>query len=426
MRIDEACSLASEERGESRVSRPCRFLARQPILNARNEIIGYELLFRTGWENWFAGEGNGDRENAIRKTLDLCLYTGVESITNNTLAFVKCTRESVVGKFVTVLPPKSTVIEIPAGVAADGELMQACVDLRKLGYQLALDDFAPRADVEPLMEIADFVKVDFRTSDAYTRRQIHRMVRTSGASLIAEKLEDQREFKAARAEGYRYFQGYFFCHPEILSNREIPTHRTTYVRLLAELVRKPLDLDFVLHLVELEASLCYRLLRLANSPLWGVWSEITSVRGAFMLVGEERFRAMVSVAASCVLSEDQSPALISLSLERARFCELIAPLVNESPSEQFLLGLLSVLDAMLEASMESIVKSLPLRLEAKAALLGATNPAAIPLSLSRSFESESLESCALAAADFGTSEEKLSELYVDSVRWAADTLSSSR
>jgi EAL and modified HD-GYP domain-containing signal transduction protein len=252
------------------------------------------------------------------------------------------------------------------------------------------------------------------------------MTRGSRATLLAEKVENQEEFNIARDEGFECFQGYFFCRPKIVANREIPPNRLNYLRLLAELARDPLDLHTATHIVELEASLCYRLLRLANSPLWAVRNQVTSVQEAFMLVGENRFRKLASVAASCVLSQEQPPALIGLSLERARFCELLAPMAGQNPMEQFLLGLMSLLDAVLEVPMESIVESLPLREEAKAALLGAKNPAAVPLWLIRSFESGAWGSCACAAKDLGTSEETLARLYMEAVQWAGESLASSR
>ena len=145
-----------------------------------------------------------------------------------------------------------------------------------------------------------------------------------------------------------------------------------------------------------------------------------------MLVGEQRFRALVSVAASCIWSQDQPPALISLSLERARFCELMAPLAGEISSEQFMLGQLSLLDAMLETPMESIVKSLPLRREAKAALLGGKGRVAMPLSLIRGFESGAWASCADTAHELGIGEEKLTQLYMESVKWATESVASSK
>jgi EAL and modified HD-GYP domain-containing signal transduction protein len=280
--------------------------------------------------------------------------------------------------------------------------------------------------MQPMIEIADYVNVDFRLADAYTRRQIHRMMRYSGGALVAEKIEDQEQFNIARGEGYEYFQGYFFCRPQIIANREMPANRMNYLQLLIELTRKTVNLAEITRLVGLEPSLAYRLLRLANSALWARRGEITSIRDAFVFVGEDRFRSLVSVAASCLLSQEQTPALVSLSLERARFCELMAPLIGESPSEQFMLGLLSLLDAMLDVPMDTITDSLPLRKEAKAALRGATNQVAVPLCLIRSFEAGAWQVCTGTAAALDVREDTLARLYVESVQWATASLAASQ
>jgi EAL and modified HD-GYP domain-containing signal transduction protein len=411
----DVCAVITKDVGSSPY--PQRFLARQPILNKRLEVLGYELLFRSGWQNVFCG----DPDKSTRNMVDNCLYMGIESLTNHALAFVNCTREALVSRLVTLLPAKSTVLEVLETVEPDAEVVEACRELRGMGYELALDDFVPRKEMGPLVELASYIKVDFRLSDAEERRKVHDLVRGSGAALLAEKVEDQAEFDVACEEGYDYFQGYFFCRPKMVANREISPNRMNYLRLLVEMTRKPLNLTRVTDIVRVEPSFCYRLLRLANSALWGRQREVASVREAFMVVGEDRFRILVSVAASCVLSEKQ-PALISLSLERARFCELLAPMIGENPTEQFMLGLLSLVDAMLEIPMEAIANSLPLRAEARAALLGAINSAALPLCLIRSFEAGWWDRCGGEAEALGVSEATLSGLYIDAVKWASESV----
>jgi c-di-GMP-related signal transduction protein len=418
--MDGSRSITDAATNPSPISQPSRFLARQPILDARRKVVGYELLFRSGWENCF----RGDRDAATRETLDNYVYMDIESLTNNGLAFVNCTRQALVDRLVTLLPPKTTVIEILETVAPDVELVAACIELRNMGYRLALDDFVPRPELQPLIEIASYIKVDLRISDAAMRRQIRKMMHGSHAVLLAEKVEDQKDFDTALGEGYEYFQGYFFCRPTIMAHREIQPNRMNYLRLLVELTRNPFNLSEVARIVELEPSLCYRLLRLANSTLWGIRNDVTSVRNAIMLVGEDRFRILVSVAASCVFGQNQRCALVGLSLERARFCELVAPLVGENPTEQFMLGLLSLMDALLDTPMESIARLLPLRGAAKAALLGATNPVSVPLGLTRSFESPTRSTRGGSANDLGVSEETLARLYMESVKWATDTVAS--
>jgi c-di-GMP phosphodiesterase len=412
---EEIGSLAEEA---SPFPQPTQFIARQPILNVRREIVAYELLSRAGWENWFRGE----RGEATRRTLDQCVFMGIESLTHHQLAFVNCTREILLSRWVTLLPPETTVLEILETVAPDRELIETCIDLRKMGYKLALDDLAPRPEMQPLIDLASYVKVDFQLQDAEKRRQIHSMVRGSNAALLAEKLEDQEQFNIARAEGYEYFQGYFFGKPTVTATRDIPTNRLNYLRLLVELTREPLNLKGVMEIVKTEASLCYRLLRLANSPLWGRRSDVTSVLDAFMLVGEDRFRMLVAVAASCEMAENRMPALTTQSLERARFCELMAPLIGEKPSEQFMLGLFSLLEAMLGIPMATILQALPLRKETKAALQGATNQVSVPLCMIKNFELGAWEPCVGTARTLDISEAKLTGLYIEAVQWASQAV----
>jgi EAL and modified HD-GYP domain-containing signal transduction protein len=188
-----SCSVADTASNPSPILQPSRFLARQPILDVHRKVIGYELLFRSGWENCFRGE----RDAATRQTLDNYVLMDLESLTGNGLAFINCTQQALVDRLVTLLPPKTTVIEILETVAPDPELVEACIELRNLGYKVALDDFVPRPELRPLIEIASYIKVDLRISDTAMRRQIREMMRGSEAVLLAEKVEDQNDFDTA-------------------------------------------------------------------------------------------------------------------------------------------------------------------------------------------------------------------------------------
>ena len=418
-------SPSDEARNDLPGQSPSRLICRQPILNGRREVAGYGILFSVGWESDFGP----DPDDTVGRRLAESLCAGIGALAGSRLAFIKCTREAVVSELATVFPPKTTVLEIAAPAKPDDELVSACVHLRKMGYAFALDGLLPDAKMLPLLEIASYVKVDFYRSDPQTRREIKRFMRGTRAKLLGEKVEDHLEFAMARAEGFEFFQGEFFFRPKLVAGRPIPPNRMAYLRLLMQLARTPVDVDEVMRIVQSEASLCCKLLLLANSPLWALRSNVTSPKHALMLMGEGRFRTLVSAATSSVLSEHQPSALSSLSLQRARFCELLAPEVGEKPNEQFILGLLSLLDAMLETQIEPVIKTLSLRAEARAALLGsndsaaAPNSAAAPLGLIRAFESADWESCAKMTSALGISEETLGRLYVESVEWAAKTLS---
>lgn len=140
MLIDDASASAVEQTSEGSAPQPTKFVARQPILDKHRTVIGYELLFRSGWENAFRGESG----EATRQMLDNCLWMDMDSLTSHTLAFINCTREVLVGKLVTLLSPATTVLEILETVEPDTELIDACIALRAMDYRLALDDFLPR------------------------------------------------------------------------------------------------------------------------------------------------------------------------------------------------------------------------------------------------------------------------------------------
>jgi EAL and modified HD-GYP domain-containing signal transduction protein len=214
MIMGKGLSSAERDRLAPESSQPTRFVARQPIFNARGDVIGYELLFRSGWKNFFSGEG----DDAARQTLDNCLIMGLDSLVGDGLAFVNCTRESLVSRLVTLLPPARVVLEILETVEPDQEVLEACTALRAMGYRFALDDFMPRPEMRPLIELVSFVKVDFRLTNPAMRREIHELLRGSGAALLAEKVENQDEFDLSKAEGYDYFQGYFFARSQPITS----------------------------------------------------------------------------------------------------------------------------------------------------------------------------------------------------------------
>jgi EAL and modified HD-GYP domain-containing signal transduction protein len=400
---------------------PRELVSSQPIFSGNRDVVAYELLFRTGWRSCFVPES---AEASEQEWID-CLHTGIGTLTAKRLAFVKCTREDLLTKRASALPAKTTVLEVHTAPSEDDELVAACGELRDMGYLFALDDFLPSSAGAPLLQTASYVKVNLRNTNPEIRREVKRLTRGTRTTLLATMVEDHLEFAMARAEGFELFQGHFFRNPMLIANRTIPPSRMAYLRLLMELARSPINLEEVMRIVQSEATLCYRLLVMANSPLWGVRSEVTSPRHALNLIGESRFRTLVSVATSCVLGQSQPSALIGLSLKRAHFGEMLAPLVNQSPSEQFMLGLLSLLDAMLETPMEPLLKTLPLRPEAKAVLMGERSPVGVLLGLIQSLESGDWESCMTTARTLGISEQALAGAYIESMKWAAQAVASS-
>jgi c-di-GMP-related signal transduction protein len=353
-----------------------RFIGRQAILDKSMILFGYELLFRSGTDNAF----DGDREGATSQIIDSCLSMIACSSCEN--LFVNCTREALTNMSVMLLPSRTVVLEILENVAADAELVQACKKLKQTGFRLALDDFSPYEDKRGLIEIADYVKVDFRVSDFAERQMIYRMF-GSNTIFLAEKVETLDEVRAAEEEGNTLFQGYFHARPEIIAETQISAAKTVYLRLFAALADSPMDTHKVERLVLMEPSLCYRLLRLANSAAYGLRSRISTIQAALNVVGEDAFRKLVTVVLATNLSHTAMDRDAEQALERAFFCESLAPVLQENPAELYMLGMLSMLDRMLNIPMKTLLDLIPVDSRIQEALLGSEEGMGRALALCR-------------------------------------------
>lgn len=322
-----------------------RFVARQPILDREQRVFGYEILFRNGVEDYF----NADPELAARSTLDSSLLFGIATLCDNRRAFVNCTREVLFKDLITLLPPTQAVAEILETVEPEDRVIAACKRLKAAGYLIALDDFAPNDPRVPLCEYADIIKIDVRATRPEERAAMIRRFGSSKRKMLAEKIETPEEFHQARDMGFVYFQGYFFCRPELVSGREVPASQLHYVRLLEMVSRPELNAFELEKMLKQEASICYRLLRYLNSPLFGMALEVTSIRHAMAILGEREMRRWIRLVVTVGAAEQACSELILMGLARARFCELLSDRVQNS-GDLFLMGLLSVMDAILEVN----------------------------------------------------------------------------
>ncbi len=351
---------------------PSRFLGPQPILDAQRRLFGYELLYRAGNIDHFSG----DPELATREVVDHWLMLIPES--NQVASFVNCTRAALVDGLVTLLPPESTVLEILEDIDPDPALINCCLSLKSKGYRFALDGFLPRPSRAPFLALADFIKIDFRTADFLARREIYALASGTPGQLIAEKIETDTQLHIAISEGCSLFQGYFFSQPILVASHAVPQNHFVYLNLLAQLHHSPSDLRKLEKVISADAALCYRMLRLANSALQHHPGVITTIGEALLMVGEDSLRRMVTVAMAGAVASQRSPALISMVLTRARFCELIAPSIAEDPAQLYLLGMLSLLDVLLQTPFPRILQSIPISNEMKLALAGDLSPPASP------------------------------------------------
>lgn len=394
-----------------------RFVARQPILTRDEKVFGYELLFRDGIEDYFRCP---DPESASRSTLDSSMLMGLDMLCDGRRAFVNCTRDILLRDYVTLLPSAQTVVEILESVEPDDLVVESCHRLKEAGYQIALDDFEVDDSRQRLIEVADIIKVDLRRTSLEQAAALVQQMGPWRHRMLAEKVETREEFVAARNAGFVYFQGYFFRKPELMQAREIPANRLNYLRMLQAVSQVQLDVREIENLIKGEASLCYRLLRYLNSAVFGFSHEINSVRHALSMLGEREVRRWIRLVATLGAGQDKSSELVLSALVRARFCELISPRIAHGDSDLFLLGLLSMMDVILETPMERVLESVPIDRESKAVLLGAASRLRPLYQLMLAQESGEWASAGELCRQLHLSESEVAESYWQAMQWARE------
>jgi c-di-GMP-related signal transduction protein len=371
-------------------------------------------LFRNGLENAFSGDIN----EATRATLDRSLLMGLDVLCDGRHAFVNCMKDTLIKGLVTLLPPASTVVEILEDVPADPDVMAACRNLKTAGYMIALDDYVAHDKREALTEIADIIKVEMQLTTEEERIDLIKRYGGKSCQMLAEKIETHDDFMRAREMGFVYFQGYFFRRPEMLDTHEMPANRMNYLRMLQEVSKPDLDISGLEKLIKSEASVCYRLLRYLNSSVFGFKSEIHSVRHALSILGEREVRRWVRLVAAVGAGEEKTSDLLLSALVRGRFGELLSSKVPHGESDLFLLGLLSLIDAMLEMPMASVLRMVPLDRETKAVLLGQASLLRPVYQLMLAHESGEWEAAGQLCASLHLESEEVAGLYWQAQQWA--------
>jgi c-di-GMP-related signal transduction protein len=394
------------------------FVARQPIFDLNLKVVAYELLFRNSPLNSFPNV-NGD--NASAQTIHRALNVfGLEALAGNRRLFFNVTRQVLLGGLMHSLPPALTTVEILESVVPDAEVVAACRALKKAGFALALDDFIFSPGYEPLIELADIIKVDFLQTLSAERAAVVSRHARPGCQFLAEKIESSEEQADAIGCGYSLLQGYFFARPQMLSAREIPTLKVNYLRLL-QLVNDPdFDAGRLQEVIKQDVSLSVKLLTYLNSAMFGWYQRVTSIQQALVLLGERPFRKWVAVLAVAGLGGDLPHEVVVMSLVRARFCEQLAASGRQSFNELdlFLLGMLSLLDVMTGRPIAEMIAQLRISEQLRAALLSRAGPMGMLLDTVQAFERADWDKVEGLAKALGIDETAFAAAYRESVEWA--------
>lgn len=398
------------------------YAARQPILGRDSRLEGYEILFRGGSENRF--DPGTDAEMATAATIEQgAAAFGLDALVGDRRAFVNLTRRALLGGYHRMLPPERCVVELLENIEPDREVLEACRAIRAEGYRLALDDYTFAPESEPLLDVVDLVKVDFKLArnacDARALESLHRRRLT----LLAEKVETHEEHKAALDAGYHLFQGYFFCKPQMIETRDLAPTKLSALRFLSEVSREEASYEKLEALFRQDPALTVRLLRYLNSAAFGWRHEIESLKHALNVIGLRPLRQWAMMMGLLSIADDKPHELSLTALSRARFAERIAPDsgLREHGGELFLGGMLSLVDTMVGRPMPELLAGLAVSDRVRAALTTGEHPLGPALQLVTAYQVGDWSTVDAAKQACPVDDGALDRAYLDSLSWAEAT-----
>ncbi len=385
-------------------------LARQPILNGELAAVGYELLYRRpGSEH---ADVRDDELATARVSLNAMTEIELELLVGRRRAWINVTREFVLGGLAETIPPDRVVLELLEDQFVDQALLDAVSRLRRGGYMIALDDFTLTPEIEPLLSRVDIVKLDLRALGAAGLTRLARELSPHRVTLVAEKLEDHADFEIAVAAGCDLFQGYFFCRPELIEGTAVAPNRLSLLKLAADVQNPAVDLHALDRVISTDVALSYRLLRYMNSAYFSLRQPVSTVMQAVTLLGIDNVRSWTTMMVLAQIGGKPRELFIT-ALVRARFCQLAGRAEDGPGSERFALGLFSVIDALTDRPMASVVQTLPFPEAMRDALVRRSGPGRLL---------DCVE--AMETGDFAGARELVADApdhYLDAVAWTNET-----
>src|SRR5690554_1724185 len=394
------------------------YIARQAILNRDKSMYAYELLFRNGADNAFP---DISPEVATASLIENSQFQfNVADITQQRPAFINFTEQSILDDLPSVMPKENIVVEVLESVSPSTAVFKCLQSLKERGYSIALDDYEFNSAWDEVLDIIDVIKVDLRAS---TRAQILGLTKTRKHhkfKLLAEKVETYEEFQVCLDDGFDYFQGYFFSKPEMLQKRALTPNQLVYMQLLQACANTSMDFDKISRIMSSDLGLSYKLLRYVNAPLHGTTRRIESLRQAVIFLGEQEIKKFVAVITAAQLGEHKPSELIRLSLVRARMCELLAKASTAKidVEKAYLTGMFSMLEAILDESLKTIVARIDLSADIQEALLEQKGSLAYCLAITLFYERANWARVHTLTQRLGIKEDELPAMYRDALNWA--------
>lgn len=392
------------------------FIGRQAIYDHNLNVIGYELLYRS--HNAAFNDGVDDEDYATSLVLlNSFMEAGLEELVGPHKAFINLTRKFILNG--DLIPPAKhqLVLEILEDIEVDGELIQAVKTLKTKGYTIALDDFIYHDTIQPLVELADIIKIDLRALDEATLRDYVQRLKPYPLKLLAEKVETYEEFETCMALGFHYYQGFFLCRPKTVQGTRIPGNRLATLELIARVQAPETDIRELEYIISQDVALTFKLFKYINSAAFSLPRKIDSIHHAIVYLGLQEVKNWASLLALSSIN-DKPGELFVTALTRAKMCELLMEAIEpERKGAAFITGMFSALDAIMDADLAILLDEMPIAEDIKESLLTPDEGSySSILQCALAYERGEWSNVSCPPLDDGA----ISDSYIQAVKWAVE------
>jgi EAL and modified HD-GYP domain-containing signal transduction protein len=395
-------------------------VARQPILDRDAAVVAYELLARHALSDGTWRGVSDDARTTARVIGQTFLDMDVWGITEGLPAFINIPRELLLDATVDAMPPALTVVELLETVQPDAMVAAACRRLRAAGYRIALDDVVAGDPRLELLADVDVVKVDFAATSPSERVHLLERCRAAGVRVLAEKVETRAHHDEALRLGCDLFQGYFFCEPAVVGGSRRDDARLWHLQLLRSVTAPAIDRDAVGNVLARD--------RRAASWVRAVWPAVAggtppqTVRAALERLDDPTLARLLALLVVVWLGEGHPRSLLDTTLIRARFCEQVIRGCGDgtAPVNGYLVGLCSLLDALVGAPLPAVLARIHAPATLTAACLHGAGPLGCALRLVRAYEQGDWAVVRQASAALGIDGGLLGARYLDCLVWTRE------
>ena len=396
---------------------PDVFIGRQPVFDKNLNVFAYELLFRAQKDQTVANVVDGDVATS-QVILNCFTEIGLENLVGRHFAFINMTRYFLQNPDHVAVPPEQLVLDTPTDLPVSEDTVEALSNLKKAGHTIALDNFDYRKEMESLVDIADIISIDIQNRNMDEIQQQVDLLKPKNIRLLALKVESYEQFESLKQLGFDYFQGFFFSRPTVVIGKGLNSNQVSVLRVVAKIYDPDLDIGELSDIIGTDVSLSHKIMKFINSSANGAKVEIDSIRRAVVLLGINTIKNWATLIALAAAS-DKPDELCRVALVRARCCEQLAKKAGQSnPDSYFTLGLFSTLEAMMDIPIATLMESLPLPAEMKAALISGEGVYGQALDCVLSMETDDIESIQFLKLDF----KLMSNIYLEAIGWADQQL----